>query len=173
MNKSNDNFPPSLFSRSAERDARMEAWATTWRTKKRMLFAFYAIDTITAIIRAVFHTILWIPAIVMWPLLLSSNGITPPMANSWLTAVAHRGWDGALLMLSAAVFLLSMAIQFAQGGLGQRMRKHLDRHADMSIVWAMIQDVIPKSEDQTLDNNNNNNNKEGKKEAEKKENEVV
>lgn len=148
MTDSHKTVPPSLFSRSLEREARMAAWADAKRTKKRLLLSYYAIDTLTALLRAFVHTVLWTPAVVMWPLMLTSNGLTPLSVQSWLESLGSRGWDGALLMLAAAVFVLSMAVQFFQGGIGRSLRAHLDRSAERSLIWSVLQDVLPPTQPQ-------------------------
>ena len=135
--------PRGLFSRALEQQARAQAWSTIWRDNKAMVLAFYVIDIMGALVRSVLHVMVWVPAIVLWPLLLSSNALTPDVVMEWVTRLAADGLGGALPKLVAAVFVISLSVQLLKGSVGVRLRRTVDRHMERSLVWSMLETQLP------------------------------
>ena len=132
-----------LFSHKLEREARNRAWSAVWSERKGMIVAFYAVDIGAALVRAIGHVALWVPAILLWPLLLSSNGIVKADVLGWLSSVSGAGWNGALWKLIGAVFVASMCSQLMAGVVGARLRLHLDRIMERSLLWNLIETQLP------------------------------
>ena len=145
--------PRGFFSRDLEREARAHAWDNTWKNKKRLVLAFYLIDVGGALMRALMHVALWVPAIVLWPLLLSTNHVAPQEVLDWVQKVAGGGWDGSLMKLIGAVFVVSLGTQLLQGGVGDRLRRYLDRHMERSLLWSLMETQLPlaSADDQPID----------------------
>ena len=137
--------PKGLFSKDLERTARTQAWEDIWGEKKSMVVAFYLIDIGGALLRSLLHVVLWVPSIVLWPLLLSSNGVVQQSVLDWVVAVGGGGWDGALWKLIGAVFVISLTTQLMYGSVGERMRRQMDRYMERSLIWNMIETQLPLS----------------------------
>ena len=137
--------PRAVFSRELERTARTQAWDDIWGNSKTMVLAYYLIDIGGALLRSLLHVILWVPSIVLWPLLLSSNGVVKQEVLDWVVAVGGGGWEGALWKLVGAVFLISLTTQLMRGSVGERLRRHMDRSMERSLIWNMIETQLPLS----------------------------
>lgn len=137
------HVPRSLFSRRLERKVRQAAFQAAWRDRKSMVLAFHAVDFGGAVFRALAHVVVWVPAIVIWPLLLSSNGVAAKDIQAWLMEAGSGGWEGALWKLSALVFLASLSWQLLTGAVGARLRGQMDRWMERSMLWELVRTQLP------------------------------